>query len=90
MSLHGRILNIAIKTPHDLDKAESLVHAYIFGHRDARRAAAELAFLADVESAELRLLVRGIVDNRNACFVPNDKEGLFNWDERAARVLGDA
>lgn len=49
-----------------------------------------LAAGADVtaELAELRALVRGIVDQRSACFIPNDKAGLLNWDERADKVLG--
>ena len=87
MDLNGQIMNMS--NGHGT-MTQNPDMAYKLGHRDARHAAAELASKASVELAELRLLVRGIVENRSACFVPNDKEGLVNWDERAARVLGEA
>ena len=91
MDLHGQIMNIPgsgglseIGTTH----GEQL--AYKRGHRDARHAAAELALATDTELAELRLLVRGVLDNRSHCFIPNDQDGLFNWDERAMAAVGAA
>lgn len=58
---------------------------------EAARAEVKACLALDAASAELtelRALVRGILDQRSACFIPNDKEGLLNWDERASKVLG--
>ena len=88
MSLHGQIINMTADAGNA--STDSTRIAYLEGHRDARHVAAELALKSSVELSELRLLVRGIVDNRSACFLPNDKDGLLNWDGRALRVLGEA
>jgi hypothetical protein len=64
MNLHGKIMNIPAKTPHDLEKADGLVHAYRLGHRDARHAAAELALKADALAEALRDMLMHIGKGR--------------------------
>jgi hypothetical protein len=54
MNLHGKIMNLQAKTPHDLDKAVGLVHAYRLGHQDARHAAADVALGGDAAIQALR------------------------------------
>ena len=87
MIVYAKIMNMRVGTHNE---PSGLLPAYKRGHNAARHAAAELVLEADIELAELRLLLRGIVENRSACFIPNDRDGLFDWDGRAARVLGDA
>ena len=57
MNLHGQIINIQADHKKTVEEYSDRRHAYIFGHRDARHAAAELAMKADACIEALRMLV---------------------------------
>jgi hypothetical protein len=62
MDLHGQIMNLPA-TGALLDWANTR-EAYLYGHRDARHSAAELALVADSENAKLREIV-GVLTAEN-------------------------
>lgn len=39
------------------------------------------------QNEQLRALVQGILDERDHCFIPNDRPGTSRWDERARKAL---
>ena len=39
------------------------------------------------QNKELRALVQGIVDERSHCFIPNDRQGTWQWDKQARKAL---
>ena len=58
-----------------------------------RATAAELdadrhAKIAEIERLRVfQELVEAVMLNRGACFIPDDKAGLYKWDERARAAL---
>ena len=57
MNLQGQIMNIQADHKKTVEEYSDRRQAYIFGHRDARHAAAELALKADAAIDALRVLL---------------------------------
>lgn len=81
-NLHAAIMNLPCKPPALAKSAE--VHAYQYGHRDARHAAAELALAHDAEVTRLRDALREIALAGMSGTGQESQESMTAWHARQA------
>lgn len=97
MSLSARIMNLPEAVSDIAADYLTRADAYLAGHRDARRSAAELAAEADairdelvaaLEAAEVGLVISGADKPQDGDFVPTPKLALRQVRAALARAKG--
>ena len=88
MNLHGEIMNIPSKPFRLVFNGPGELNAYLYGHRDARHAAAELALKYDAIAASLRRLTAAVRQAGDISSWPVCGVGDVVGDELAAALVG--